>query len=113
MNIALKQQLPLKPRVLPGCELGGYETLFDESSYWIDSRKVVGEIPEGLEGTLFLNCPGRNKIGDQQFGHWFDGDGMISAVIMSLLARCPNLAGSAGSTAECDRCLTFDQHDTA
>lgn len=80
MNIALKQQLPLKPRVLPGCELGGYETLFDESSYWIDSRKVVGEIPAGLEGTLFLNCPGRNKIGDQQFGHWFDGDGMISAV---------------------------------
>ena len=80
MNIALKRELPLKPRVLPGCELGGYETLFDESSYWIDSQKVVGEIPAGLEGTLFLNCPGRNKIGDQQFGHWFDGDGMISAV---------------------------------
>ena len=80
MNVALKYELPHKPRVHPGCELGGYETQFDEVSYWIDAEKVVGQIPEGLEGTLFLNCPGRNKIGDQQYGHWFDGDGMISAV---------------------------------
>jgi all-trans-8'-apo-beta-carotenal 15,15'-oxygenase len=80
MNIALKQNLPDKTRVLPGCELQGYETLFKESSYWINPESIVGEIPSGLEGTLFLNCPGRNKIGDQQYGHWFDGDGMISAV---------------------------------
>ena len=32
MNIALKQNLPDKTRVLPGCELQGYETLFKESS---------------------------------------------------------------------------------
>jgi all-trans-8'-apo-beta-carotenal 15,15'-oxygenase len=80
MNVALKQELPQKPRVLPGCELPCYETLFEEQSYWIDSEKVVGEIPAGLEGTLFYNCPGRNKIGNQQYGHWFDGDGMINAV---------------------------------
>ncbi|CAA0079478.1 Apocarotenoid-15,15'-oxygenase [Halioglobus japonicus] len=80
MNIALQQELPHKARVLPGCERQGYETLFEESSYWIDPDKITGEIPADLEGTLFLNGPGRNKIGDQQYGHWFDGDGMISAV---------------------------------
>ncbi|MBK6508309.1 MAG: carotenoid oxygenase family protein [Haliea sp.] len=72
--------LPEKPRVLPGCELYGYETLFDELSYWIKPENIVGEIPAGLEGTLYMNCPGRNRIGEQQYGHWFDGDGMISAV---------------------------------
>ena len=80
MNVACKAELPIKQRILPGCELQGYETLSDELSYWISLDKVIGEIPAGLEGTLFLNCPGRNKIGDQQYGHWFDGDGMISAV---------------------------------
>ena len=80
MNIALKPQLPHKPRILPGCELAGYETLFDELSYWIDPEQIIGEIPPGLEGTLFFNGPGRNRIGEQQYGHWFDGDGMINAV---------------------------------
>jgi all-trans-8'-apo-beta-carotenal 15,15'-oxygenase len=80
MNIALKQQLPHKTRTLPGCELPGYETLFEEFSYWIEADQIVGEIPSDLEGTLFFNGPGRNRIGDQQYGHWFDGDGMISAV---------------------------------
>jgi all-trans-8'-apo-beta-carotenal 15,15'-oxygenase len=74
--------LPHKPRVLPGCELYGYETLFDEMSYWINPESVAGVIPAGLEGTLYMNCPGRNKIGTQQYGHWFDGDGMISAVTL-------------------------------
>ncbi len=80
MNIALKQELPHKPRILPGCELPGYETLFEELSYWIDAERIIGAIPSTLEGTLFYNCPGRNRIGNQQYGHWFDGDGMISAV---------------------------------
>jgi all-trans-8'-apo-beta-carotenal 15,15'-oxygenase len=72
--------LPKDPRVLPGCEIQGYQTLSDEGDYWIDPEQIVGTIPQGIEGTLFLSCVGRNKIGDQQFGHWFDGDGMINAV---------------------------------
>ncbi len=80
MNVALKQVLPDKPRVHPGCELQGWETLSDETSLWIDPDSIVGELPAGLEGTLFLSCVGRNKIGGQQFGHFFDGDGMINAV---------------------------------
>lgn len=74
--------LPHTSRVLPGCELYGYETLFDELSYWINPESIAGAIPPGLEGTLYMNCPGRNKIGTQQYGHWFDGDGMISAVTL-------------------------------
>jgi all-trans-8'-apo-beta-carotenal 15,15'-oxygenase len=74
---------PNKPRVLAGCERQGYEALLEEHAYPVDAGKIVGEIPKELEGTLFLNCVGRNKIGDQQFGHWFDGDGMINAVTFS------------------------------
>lgn len=73
-------ELPNRPRVLPGCEMQGYATLSDEISGWIDPEKIRGEIPADIKGTLFLTCVGRNKIGDQQFGHWFDGDGMINAV---------------------------------
>lgn len=72
--------LPHEPRVLPGCELYAFEALNDEASYWIDPGEIRGEIPAGLEGTLFRSCTGRNKVGDEQFGHWFDGDGMINAV---------------------------------
>ena len=72
--------LPHKPRVLPGCEQQGYATLSDENSYWIEAERVQGQIPAGIEGTLFLSCVGRNSVGGQQFGHWFDGDGMINAV---------------------------------
>ncbi|MCB1703640.1 MAG: carotenoid oxygenase family protein [Halioglobus sp.] len=83
MNVALQPQLPHRARRLPGCELAGYETLFEELSYWIDADQITGEIPAGLEGTLFYNGPGRNRIGEQQYGHWFDGDGMISAVTIT------------------------------
>ncbi|MCP5128592.1 MAG: carotenoid oxygenase family protein [Pseudomonadales bacterium] len=72
--------LPSAPRVLNGCEKQGYEALTEEASYWIDGATISGAIPDGLEGTLFRNGPGRNRIGTQQYGHWFDGDGMISAV---------------------------------
>ena len=62
-------ELPNKPRILPGCEIQGYEALNDETSSWIDAGTIQGEIPADIEGTLFLSCVGRNKIGGQQFGH--------------------------------------------
>ena len=83
MNIALKKDIPSKPRVHPGCELQGWETLCDETSLWIDPAAVKGEVPTDIEGTLFLSCVGRNKIGNQQYGHFFDGDGMINAVTIT------------------------------
>jgi all-trans-8'-apo-beta-carotenal 15,15'-oxygenase len=55
---------------------GGLANLDEEHSYWLDS--VEGEIPANLEGTFFRNGPGRQKIGETPYGHWFDGCGMLS-----------------------------------
>ena len=41
---------------------------------------LSGEIPEGLQGTLYRNGPARLVRGDWRVGHWFDGDGAILAV---------------------------------
>ena len=60
----------------PTCH-GGLENLEQEYSYAL--TEVEGEIPSNLKGTFFRNGPGRQKIGNQPFGHWFDGDGMLCA----------------------------------
>lgn len=39
---------------------------------------IEGKIPYDLQGILCRNGPGRIRIGDSQYGHWFDGDGVIS-----------------------------------
>jgi all-trans-8'-apo-beta-carotenal 15,15'-oxygenase len=56
----------------------GYESLTTEYSYAITN--IDGEIPAGLEGTLFRNGPGKLDINGEMLHHPFDGDGMISAV---------------------------------
>lgn len=38
---------------------------------------VEGEIPSDLRGVLYRNGPGRLAIGDQMYGHLFDGDGLV------------------------------------
>jgi all-trans-8'-apo-beta-carotenal 15,15'-oxygenase len=64
------------PIIVPSCHRG-LENLDQEFSYWID--QIEGEVPPDLEGTFFRNGPGRQKIGGQPYGHWFDGDGMVCA----------------------------------
>lgn len=59
----------------------GYESLRQESAYWIDS--VEGTIPETLQGTLFRNGPALFDRGGQSVQHPFDGDGMICAIAFS------------------------------
>ncbi|CAN5909302.1 carotenoid oxygenase family protein [soil metagenome] len=56
----------------------GFRSLNEEHSYRIED--VEGEVPSTLRGTLFHNGSGRNELGGQWFPHWFDGDGMITAV---------------------------------
>lgn len=56
----------------------GFRTLAEEHSYRIE--EIEGQVPAGLRGTLFRNGSGRNQLGGQWFAHWFDGDGMISAI---------------------------------
>lgn len=63
--------------------LGGFESLDTEYAYWIDAHKIQGEVPAALEGTFYRIGPGRNKIGNQKFAHWFDGDGMLNAITFS------------------------------
>ena len=60
----------------PSCH-GGLENLDDEHDYWIE--EVEGTVPPALAGTFYRNGPGRQRIGTQQYGHWFDGDGMLCA----------------------------------
>ncbi len=59
---------------------GGFEALEDELEYTVPLRAIKGSIPEAVSGTFFRIGPGRNKIGGKEFGHWFDGDGMLHSV---------------------------------
>ncbi|AFY69985.1 9-cis-epoxycarotenoid dioxygenase [Thalassoporum mexicanum PCC 7367] len=59
----------------------GYRSLPQEYAYWID--EIEGEIPADLEGTLFRNGPGLLDRNGQEYGHPFDGDGMVCAFSFS------------------------------
>ena len=61
----------------PPSHHGGLENLDIEYNYSID--EFDGAIPADLEGTFFRNGPGRQRIGETKYGHWFDGDGMLCA----------------------------------
>jgi all-trans-8'-apo-beta-carotenal 15,15'-oxygenase len=73
-------------RILPGTVASapshkwsaGFRTLAAEHDYTVD--EIDGQVPPGLRGTLFRNGAGRNDLGGQWFPHWFDGDGMVSAI---------------------------------
>ena len=56
----------------------GFRTLAEEHDYRIDA--IDGQVPPGLRGTLYRNGSGRNDLAGRWFPHWFDGDGMISAI---------------------------------
>ena len=56
----------------------GFRTLATEHDYRVE--KIDGTVPTGLRGTLYRNGSGRNDRDGQWFPHWFDGDGMITAV---------------------------------
>ncbi len=58
--------------------VAGYESLIQEHDYWIET--VEGEIPAQLQGTIFRNGPGMLGVGEQRYGHPFDGDGLIVAI---------------------------------
>ncbi|HZN93575.1 MAG TPA: carotenoid oxygenase family protein [Myxococcales bacterium] len=42
--------------------------------------EVEGAFPADLRGTLYRVGPGAFAVGGEPFGHWFDGDGAVSAV---------------------------------
>ena len=60
---------------VPGCH-GGLANLDEEHDYWIED--IDGRLPADLRGTFLRNGPGRQTINGTPYGHWFDGDGMLS-----------------------------------
>ena len=57
---------------------GGLEPVSPEGIPLHEAKVVEGKIPPDLEGTLCRNGPGRIRVGDIQYGHWFDGDGIVT-----------------------------------
>lgn len=53
-----------------------YATVADEVE--VPLEILEGALPTDLVGVLFRNGPGRLERGGVRYGHWFDGDGMIS-----------------------------------
>ncbi len=70
---------------------------------------LAGQVPPGLQGTLYRNGPGRLTRGGQRVGHWFDGDGGILAVqcVAGQSTGCYRYVQTAGYREEeqCDRYL--------
>lgn len=45
-----------------------------------EALEVEGTLPDALRGTCYRNGPGLVELLGRRYGHWFDGDGLISAV---------------------------------
>lgn len=58
---------------------GGFEPASDNINPY-KPRVIQGSLPPSLKGSLATNGPGRIRIGDTRFGHWFDGDGYVTLV---------------------------------
>ena len=57
---------------------GGLEPVPVEGIPVHDAEIIEGKIPEDLKGILCRNGPGRIRIGNSHYGHWFDGDGLVT-----------------------------------
>ena len=57
---------------------GAFRDLTREHAF--EPLVVDGKLPAELVGTLYRNGPGRFSAGGEAYGHWFDGDGAVSAV---------------------------------
>lgn len=72
-----------KPSLIPDdapLHARGFENLETETDLRIPNARIRGRIPDTVRGTFFRIGPGRNQLGGEKFGHWFDGDGMMHAM---------------------------------
>ena len=60
----------------------GYLRSFTELSreHRFEPLLVDGTIPRALSGTMYRNGPGLFSIAGHRYEHWFDGDGLVSAL---------------------------------
>jgi all-trans-8'-apo-beta-carotenal 15,15'-oxygenase len=68
---------PMKRATLPAWRCG-FENLSREHDFL--HLRVEGRLPGSLRGTLYRNGPGNFDVGGERYGHWFDGDGAVTAV---------------------------------
>ena len=76
---------------------GGLEPCGDVS-YELDASCIAGKLPAGLRGTLYRAGPGRIRVAQHLYGHWFDGDGAVrssACVSGHQQFRCAGLRASA------------------
>lgn len=59
---------------------GGLEPCGDVERYEVPAARLEGTLPPELRGTLYRIGPGRSRVGENRYGHWFDGDGQVTAV---------------------------------
>jgi all-trans-8'-apo-beta-carotenal 15,15'-oxygenase len=63
---------------VPENALGAFTDLTAEHGF--EAMRVEGAVPAELRGTLYRNGPARFSSFGKVYGHWFDGDGALSAV---------------------------------
>ncbi len=78
----MQQQTISKPRDLaPGPDQDWRHAFQDlPREHGFERLRVEGRIPEDLVGTLYRNGPALFELFGRRYGHWFDGDGAVSAV---------------------------------
>lgn len=60
----------------------GYLRSFTEipREHGFEPLTVEGALPPALRGTMYRNGPGLFSIAGHRYAHWFDGDGLVSAL---------------------------------
>jgi len=55
----------------------------DEFDYDVPASDIDGQVPADLVGTLFRNRPALFERGEQNYGHYLDGDGKVRGRCLS------------------------------
>jgi len=77
--MTLQHHTEREPRTVPK---SAYVNAFDDlpREHGFEPLEVIGREPEALRGTLYATGPSIRRLFGQTYGHWFDGDGAVSAV---------------------------------
>ena len=59
----------------------GFES-FTENNILVllHSSQIEGKLPDDLRVLVFINGAGRNDNKGEPYGHWFDGDGLVTKI---------------------------------
>lgn len=69
---------PIVPSTPAPSWRGAIQDLSREHGF--EPLRVEGDLPAELEGTLYRNGPALFSSFGESYGHWFDGDGAVSAI---------------------------------